>query len=118
MELIIYEMIAYYAPQLMLTILYLVATILAIWAAKYVKPLLQNKVVQVFAENAVDFVEQTFKELHGEEKLNKALEALSLKLARWNIKITAAEMKIMLEAAVKKLNDEYAKRAAAEKLAE
>lgn len=118
MEMILFEMFAYYAPQLMQAVLYLVAIVLAILAAKYVKPLLQNKVVRVFAENAVDFVEQTFKDLHGDDKLNEALKALSMQLAKWNIKITAEEMKMMLEAAVKKLNDEYAKRAAAKQLTE
>lgn len=111
MEVFMIEMMSIYAPQLMETVLYLIAIVLAMFTAKYVKPLLQNKVVRVLAENAVDFVEQTVKDLHGEDKLNEALKALSLQLAKWNIKVSVDEMKVMLEAAVKRLNDEYAKRA-------
>jgi len=107
MEMIIFEMLAYYAPQLMQAVLYVAAIILAVAASKYVKPLLQNKVVEVFARNAVLFVEQTCKDLHGEDKLNKALEQLSRKLATWKINITAEEMKFMIEAAVAKFNQVF-----------
>lgn len=107
MEMIIFEMMAYYAPQIMQAVLYLIACILATAASKYIKPLLQNKVVEVFARNAVLFVEQTCKDLHGDDKLNKALEQLSVKLAAWKINVTADEMKFMLEAAVAKFNDVF-----------
>ena len=109
MEMIIFEMVAYYAPQLMQAALYLVACILGMTAGKYLKPLLQNKVVEIFARNAVLFVEQTCKDLHGDDKLNKALEKLSAKLAVWKINITADEMKFMLEAAVAKFNEAFKK---------
>ena len=109
MEMIIFEMLAYYAPQLMDAALKLVAIILALFAAKYIKPLLQNKVVEAFARNAVLFVEQTCKDLHGDDKLNKALEKLSAKLAKWKIHITTDEMKEMLEAAVAKFNAVFEK---------
>ena len=109
MEMIVFEMLAYYAPQLMDAALKLVAIILALFAAKYIKPLMQNKVVEAFARNAVLFVEQTCKDLHGDDKLNKALEKLSAKLAKWKIHITTDEMKEMLEAAVAKFNGVFNK---------
>lgn len=118
METIIIEMLTVYAPQLMQTALYFIAGILAILAAKYVKPLLQNKVVKVLAKNAVLFVEQTVKDLHGDDKLNEALKALSLQLAKWSIKISAEEMKVMLEAAVAEFNGVFNGQAAAKKLTE
>ena len=108
MEMIIFEMLAYYAPQLMQAVLYLIAGILGLMAARYIKPLLQNKVVEIFARNAVLFVEQTCKDLHGEDKLNEALKQLSAMLAKWKICITPAEMKLMLEAAVGKFNQVFA----------
>lgn len=109
MEMIIFEMVAYYAPQIMEAVLYTIVCILATAAGKYIKPLLQNKVVEIFARNAVLFVEQTCKDLHGDDKLNKALERLSAKLAVWKINITADEMKFMLEAAVAKFNEVFNK---------
>lgn len=107
MEMIVLEMVAYYAPQIVQAVLYLIACALAVAASKYLKPLLQNKVVEVFARNAVLFVEQTCKDLHGDDKLNKALEQLSAKLATWKINISAEEMKFMLEAAVAKFNEVF-----------
>ena len=109
MEMIVFEMVAYYAPQLMQAVLYLIAAILGLSAAKYIKPLLQNKVVEAFAKNAVLFVEQTCKDIHGDDKLNEALKHLSTQLAKWKIHITPAEMKLMLEAAVGKFNEVFAK---------
>lgn len=108
MEHIMFEMVAYYAPQIMETVLYALAIVLAIAASKYIKPLLKNKVVEVLANNAVLFVEQTYKDLHGADKLVKALESLSDALARYKIKVTAAEMKQMIEAAVAKFNNVFA----------
>ena len=118
MEYFILEMLTIYAPQLMQTILYFIFGILAVLAAKYVKPLLQNKVVEILARNAVMFVEQTYKDLHGDDKLNEALKALSLMLARWKIKISAEEMKVMLEAAVGKFNQVFNGQTEAKKLTE
>lgn len=109
MEMLIFEMVAYYAPQIMQAVLYMIACVLAVTASKYLKPLLQNKVVEIFARNAVLFVEQTCKDLHGDDKLNKALERLSAKLAVWKINVTADEMKFMLEAAVAKFNEVFNK---------
>lgn len=109
MEMIIFEMVAYYAPQVMQAVLYLIACILAMVAGKYLKPLLQNKVVEICARNAVLFVEQTCKDLHGDDKLYKALTRLSAQLTKWKIQITAEEMKFMLEAAVGKFNQVFNK---------
>ena len=102
------DTLSFYAPNIMEALLYAVAIVLALMASKYLKPLLRNKVVEVLAKNAVLFVEQTYKDLHGEEKLNMALEALSELLAKYKLKVTAAEMKLMIEAAVAKFNNVFA----------
>ena len=107
MEMIVFEMVAYYAPQVMEAALYIVAIVIGVMAGKYVKPLLRNKVVEVFARNAVLFVEQVYKDLHGDDKLNMALERLSASLKKWKINISVEEMKFMLEAAVAKFNDAF-----------
>lgn len=104
----LYEILTLYAPQIMEAVLYLVVSLLAIAATKYIKPILQNKVIKAIAKNVVLFVEQTYKDLHGEDKLNKALEAFSEMLAERHIKISADEMRVMLEAAVAELNGVFA----------
>lgn len=107
MDYFILDTLAFYAPNIMEAILYMVAIALGMAARKYVGPLLLNKVVEICARNAVLFVEQTFKDLHGEDKFNKALETLSETLARYKIKISAAEMRLMIEAAVGKFNNAF-----------
>lgn len=111
-----FDMMVYYAPQVFEAVMYIIFGILALVAGKYVKPLLQNKIIEVIAKNVVLCVEQTFKDLHGEEKLDKALERFSEMLAARKINLPAEEMKLMLEAALAKLNNVFADNSDADKL--
>lgn len=108
MEYLLIEMVSIYAPQLLEALLYLITGVLILAANKYLKPILQNKVIKTIAKNVVLAVEQTYKDLHGEQKLNKALESFSEMLAARHIKISANEMRVMLEAAVGELNGVFA----------
>lgn len=113
-----FDMVVYYAPYLFEGIMYIIFSVLAIAAAKYIKPLLQNKTIEVIAKNVVLCVEQTFKDLHGEEKLDKALERFSEMLAARKIDLPADEMKVMIEAAVAKLNNVFVANSDADKITE
>lgn len=104
MEYLLIEMVSIYAPQLLEAVLYLIVGLLVLAANKYIKPIMQNKVIQAIAKNVVLAVEQTYKDLHGEDKLNKALDAFSEMLATKHIKISANEMIVMLESALAELN--------------
>ena len=46
------------------------------------------------------FAEQVFSDLHGEEKLNKAMEAAALLLKNKRIPFDEKEMRILMEAAL------------------
>ncbi len=61
------------------------------------------------ARDAAKFVEQVWKNIHGEDKLYKALEAAETMLAKKNIKFDADEMKILIEAAVCEFNKAFGK---------
>lgn len=52
------------------------------------------------AHTAAAFVEQVWKDIHGPEKLDKALEAAQVLLKKKGIAFDAAEMMILIEAAV------------------
>lgn len=104
MEYFLIEMVTLYAPQIIEAILAVIVGLLCLAASKYVKPIMQNKVIAVIAKNVVLAVEQTYKDLHGEAKLSKALEAFSEMLSAKHIKISANEMRVMLEAALAELN--------------
>lgn len=54
----------------------------------------------------VRYVEQVFKALHGDEKLNKAKSAFIKVLNERGIEISEDEVNILLEAAVHKMNED------------
>ena len=107
MEYFLIEVLTFYAPQIIEAVLAILVGLLVLAATKYIKPLLQNKVIETIAKNVVLCVEQTYKDLHGDDKLNKALESFSEILAARKIKLSASEMRVMIEAAVAKLNNVF-----------
>lgn len=66
------------------------------------------------ANLVVKYVEQVYKDIHGEEKLEKALEAFSEMLGEKGITISDLEMRVLLEAALAGFNNAFAKTATTE----
>lgn len=93
------------------TILYSVLTAIAGYLGIVVKNLytkyINDKTKQDVAKTCVKAVEQIYKDLHGEEKLQKALEAASEMLMNKNIAITDIELRMLIEAAVAEFNDAF-----------
>ena len=69
-------------------------------ATKY----LNDKTKQSIAKVVVQGVEQVYKDLHGEEKLNQAMSMFSDLLEEKGIHISELEMRILLESAVGEFN--------------
>lgn len=61
------------------------------------------------AETVIKYVEQVYKDIHGEEKLEAALDAFSNMLSQKGISISELEMRVYLEAALAKFNDAFNK---------
>lgn len=61
------------------------------------------------ARLVVKYVEQVYKDIHGEDKLMKALEAFSEMLAEKGITISELEMRVLLESALAEFNKAFAK---------
>lgn len=88
-----------------------VITALVGWATKHVVKYLKDKgVIKSLEKNkalvdvVVKAIEQTYKTLHGEEKLNYAkMEVIELAQAK-GIKITEKEIDLLIESAVKEMN--------------
>ena len=76
-----------------------------ILAAKY----LDDKTKQDVAKTCVKAVEQIYKDLHGEEKFNKALECISDMLTEKGIAVSETEMKMLIESAVAEFNEVFSK---------
>lgn len=64
---------------------------------------------QSIARAVVQFVEQVWKEIHGEQKLQKALEIAQDMLAKKKIDFDADEMMVLIEAAVAEFNEAFKK---------
>lgn len=72
---------------------------------------LKDQVKHEVATLVVKYVEQVYKELHGEEKLEKALEAAADMLNEKGITISDLELRVLLESALAELNNAFQKTA-------
>lgn len=68
-----------------------------------------NETAKIVVENAVRYVEQVYKDLHGKEKLEKAIEQVSQVLESKGITITDTEIYMLIESAVYGLNEGWLK---------
>lgn len=66
---------------------------------------INNETAKTVVTDAVKFVEQVYTDLDGKEKLKKATEQVSEVLASKGIKISAAEINMLIESAVYGLNE-------------
>ena len=70
----------------------------------YLKAKLDTEEKKNVAKMAVTLVEQTFKELHGEDKYNEAVKYVSHVLAEKGISVTETEIKLLIESALGEAN--------------
>ena len=100
-------------------ILYLIVTAVVTgvcgWLGVQVKALadkyLNDKVKKDVAKTVVQAVEQVYKDLHGKEKLDKAIESASQMLLEQGINVTELELRMLIEAAVAEFNKAFEKKA-------
>lgn len=96
------------------TILYTILTGLFAYLGVQVKALadkyLNDKTKRDVAKTVVRAVEQIYKDLHGDEKLNMALASASEMLAEKGITVTDLEMRMLIEAAVSEFNKAFEKK--------
>lgn len=67
-----------------------------------------TKIKKDVARTVVKAVEQLYQDLHGEEKYNKAVEALTEMLAEKGIAIGELEIRMLIESAVNEFNNAFA----------
>lgn len=101
------EFISVYGTTILYSILTAIAGYLGIVVKNIYQKYINDKTKQDVAKTCVKAVEQIYKDLHGEEKLQKALEAASEMLANKGITISDLEMRILIEAAVAEFNDAF-----------
>lgn len=102
------EIFKEFINQYATTILYAVVTAIAGYIGIVVKNIYKkycdNKTKKDVAKTVVGAVEQLYKDLHGQEKYDKAVEAMSEMLAEKGINISEIEIKMLIEAAVGEFN--------------
>lgn len=103
------EFINEYGMQILYAVITAVAGYIGIVVKNLVTKYLNDKTKQAVAKTAVQFVEQVYKDLHGEEKLNEALSAASDMLAEKGITATQLELRVLIEAAVAEFNEAFKK---------
>lgn len=88
-----------------------IATILGvvgIRAKTMLSDFLDTKTKVIVIDNVVKAVEQMYKDLHGEEKLEKAVEKVEDILNDKGIPISGSEMRVLIESAVQQFNTGWA----------
>lgn len=104
------EFISVYGSAILSVILTAIAGYLGILLKRlYQKNILDSddSTKEKIVNTCVKAVEQMYKDLHGAEKLQKALEAVSEMLAAKNITITDTELRMLIESAVGEFNDVF-----------
>jgi LL-H family phage holin len=103
------EFINLYGMQLMYAIVTAVAGYIGLALKNVWTKYINDKTKREVAKVAVQFVEQVYKDLHGDDKLNEALKAASDMLAEKGIAITDLELRVLIEAAVAEFNEAFSK---------
>lgn len=103
------EFLSTYGMKILGTILTALAGYLGVVIKNLCQKYLNDKTKQDVAKTCVKAVEQIYKDLHGEEKFNKALECISDMLAEKGIAVSDTEMKMLIESAVAEFNEVFSK---------
>ena len=98
-----------YITQIALTVFLAVAAFLGMQAKNLYRKYVNNEVKQAIVKNAVLFVEQTCKDIHGRDKLLAAMEKASAMLDEYGIKVSSEELVTMIESAVREFINSFNK---------
>lgn len=102
--------ISEYGTAILYTILTGVFAYLGVQAKSLADKYINTKVKKDVARTVVQAVEQLYKDLHGDEKLNMALESASEMLMEKGITVSELEMRMLIEAAVSEFNKAFEKK--------
>ena len=106
---ILKEFISKYAATILYTIVTAIVGFIGVAIKNVLKKYCDTKTKKEIAKTVVGAVEQLYKDLHGHEKYDKAVEAMSQMLTGKGITIGEFEIKMLIEAAVAELNNSVIK---------
>lgn len=96
-----------YGTAILYTVITAIAGYLGVRAKKLHDKYISDKTKKAVAKTVVMAIEQLYRDLNGEEKLEKALESASDMLEEKGISITELELRMLIEAAVGEFNDAF-----------
>ena len=100
-----FEILQPYLLEIIVAILTGVASFIGVKIKKVYEEYINTKTKKEIVECTVKYVEQVFKEIHGEEKLNKAKDKALEWLNEKGIKVSDTELEILIEASVNGFNN-------------
>lgn len=106
---ILKEWIANYGGEIIGLILTGIITFLGTAAKRIFEKIANSREKREVVKDVVRSVEQMYKDIHGEEKLQKALDTASDILSEKGINITELELMTLIESAVSEFNDAFNK---------
>lgn len=109
------EFIATYGTTIIYSVLTAIAGYIGIVIKNLYTKYINDKTKKDVVRTCVRAVEQIYKDLHGDEKLNKCIEAAAEMLSAKNINITEIEIRMLIEAAVNEFNQSLGNVIASEK---
>lgn len=106
---ILKEWLANYGGEIIGLILTGIITFLGTAAKRIFEKIANSREKREVVKDVVRSVEQMYKDIHGEEKLQKALDTASDILSEKGINITELELMTLIESAVSEFNDAFNK---------
>ena len=103
------EWLANYGGEILTLIITAVFTFLGTAAKNILKKIANNKEKREVVKDVVKSVEQMFKNIHGKDKLDKAIENASIILNEKGITVTELELLTLIESAVAEFNEAFNK---------
>ena len=94
-----------YILEIIAAILTGIASFIGIKIKKVYEEYVNTKVKKDVVDSTVKYIEQVYKDIHGEEKLNKAKEKALEWLNEKNISVSDTELEILIESAVNGFNN-------------
>lgn len=91
------EFIATYGTTILYTLLSAAATAIGAWIGRVYKAKVNDETKRNVVKTCCKAVKQLYKDLHGAEKYDKAVESIVAMLAEKGISITDLEIKMLIE---------------------
>ena len=98
------DFVSSYGAALLYAVITAIAGYLGVVIKNIYEKWINDKTKKEVVKTCVQAVEQIYKDLHGEEKYNKVVEAASEILAEKGITISEFEIRMLIEAAVAEFN--------------